>query len=99
MLVRAFAERLTHFRDVKSQVALFDELARPESLHQLVFAEHPTVLIPAVFDQRQQGLERLRLERYELSRPVKQALPRVDPEGSELIDIVILLAHGRAKNF
>ena len=42
----------------------------------------------SIFDQQQEGVERLRRQEYRLIIAQKQALSRVQPEGTELIEVL-----------
>ena len=67
--------------DILGEVDLFDEGLRPKVLHQFVFGQQ----VPAVVDEQEQSVKRLRRQGYGLTVTQQQALGRVQTERTELI--------------
>src|SRR5437667_1537956 len=71
-------------RDVLRQVDLFDEGLRPQAFHQFVFGQQ----VPAVFDQQEESVKRFGRQGDGLIVTQKLALGRVQPERTELIEML-----------
>ena len=70
--------------DVLRQVGLFDERLRPQALHQFVFGQQ----VPAVFDEQEESVKRFGRQGHGLIVTQKLALGRVQPERTELIEVL-----------
>jgi hypothetical protein len=78
---RIIAESAAKKEDVLGEIGLFDLLARPDTLHDLFFAND----LPRPLDQKKQYLKSLRSHRDQLAIPVQLLLLNFEKIWTELV--------------
>src|SRR6266404_613898 len=83
------SESLSQLRDVVFEIALFHEGVRPQFLHEHFLPKN----MPAIFDERQEGVEHFWGERHGFPLAQKQPFPLVDAKLAELVEVLDPLDH------
>src|SRR5437867_1703240 len=82
-------ENSTQHRDTSREAAFLDKSIAPDAAQQLVLLKR----MPGVCNQRQQRVVGHRRERHRLISAEQPAFDRVDTEGAEFVEMLLLLGH------
>ena len=87
MVLRRLPQSLAKHEDIAAEIGLLHKRVGPHRLHQIVFADD----LPAVADQHQQDLKRLRGDRDQLAGANQRLLFGINPKRPELVLFPCLL--------